>query len=177
MKNLKKRDSSHEDHFPKILFTLSHCRIIEDDGFRDLLSRLWMHIDEQDEIALVAQQRRRQKPRGVGGSWLFIVTHSVAATCIYMEDPPRVTVSPNRLGLSLSKRNTHGLIAKINDKRKLRTCEALGRILTDHSRAHQAPVPIASPGPGRRGEQVRMCFSLSPLLHTCKFIKSNSPFK
>jgi hypothetical protein len=43
----------------KILFTLSWCRIAEDDGFRDLLSRSYMHVDEQDEITLVAQQQRR----------------------------------------------------------------------------------------------------------------------
>jgi hypothetical protein len=43
----------------KILFTLSRCRIAEDDGFRDLLSRSYMHVDKQDEITLVAQQQRR----------------------------------------------------------------------------------------------------------------------
>jgi hypothetical protein len=54
--NLKKQANSHEDHFPKTLFTLFRCRIDEDDGFRDLLSRPQMHIDEQDEVALVTQQ-------------------------------------------------------------------------------------------------------------------------
>jgi hypothetical protein len=38
MKNLKKRVSSHEDHFLKTLFALSRCRIAEDDGSGDLLS-------------------------------------------------------------------------------------------------------------------------------------------
>jgi hypothetical protein len=38
MKNLKKQVSSHEDHFLKILFTLSQCKIVEDDGSGDLLS-------------------------------------------------------------------------------------------------------------------------------------------
>jgi hypothetical protein len=39
VKNLKKQASSREDHFKKTLFTLSQCRIAEDDGSRDLLSR------------------------------------------------------------------------------------------------------------------------------------------
>jgi hypothetical protein len=56
MKNLKKQASSHEDRFRKTLFALSRCRIAEDDGFRDMLSRSQMHIDKWDEIALVAQQ-------------------------------------------------------------------------------------------------------------------------
>jgi hypothetical protein len=51
-------------------------KIAEDDGFGDLLSRLQMHVDEWDEIALVAQQRRRRKPRYVGGSWLFVFARS-----------------------------------------------------------------------------------------------------
>jgi hypothetical protein len=112
MKNLKKRARSREDQFPKTLFTLSYCRIAEDDGFKDLLSRSWMHVDEWAEVAFAAQQGRRRKPRCVGGSWLFIVTHSVTATRIYREDPLRVTTSHNRLGLSLSKYIRHVLIAK-----------------------------------------------------------------
>jgi ribosomal protein L20A (L18A) len=40
--------------FPKTLFALSRCRITEDDGSRDLLSRSQMHIDERDEVALAA---------------------------------------------------------------------------------------------------------------------------
>jgi hypothetical protein len=55
MKNLKRRVRSREDRFPKILFALSRCRIAEDDGFGDLLSRLQMHVDERDKVALAAQ--------------------------------------------------------------------------------------------------------------------------
>jgi hypothetical protein len=95
MKNLKERASNREDHFPKTLFTLSQCRITEDDGFRDLLSRLQMHVDERDEVALAAQQRRRRKTRCVGGSWLFVVTSSVVAAHIYREDPSSVTTFHN----------------------------------------------------------------------------------
>jgi hypothetical protein len=46
------RSSNHEDHLTKTLFTLYWCRIIEDDGSGDLLSRTQMHVDERDEIAL-----------------------------------------------------------------------------------------------------------------------------
>jgi hypothetical protein len=38
MKNLKKGASSHEDRFSKTIFTLSWCRIAEDNGSGDLLS-------------------------------------------------------------------------------------------------------------------------------------------
>jgi hypothetical protein len=69
VKNLKKRASSRENHFPKTLFTLSQCRITEDDGPGDLLSQSQMHVDERDEVTLAAQQRR--KTRCIGGSWLF----------------------------------------------------------------------------------------------------------
>jgi hypothetical protein len=54
MKNLMKRASSHEDRLLKTLFGLSRCRIAEDDGSRDLLSRSQIHIDEWDEVALAA---------------------------------------------------------------------------------------------------------------------------
>jgi hypothetical protein len=50
MKNLKKRANSREDHFPKAIFTIFCCRIVEDDGFGDLLSRLEMYVDERDEV-------------------------------------------------------------------------------------------------------------------------------
>jgi hypothetical protein len=50
-----KRMSIREDRFPKTLFTLSRCRIAEDDGSGDLLSRSQMHIDERDEVASVTQ--------------------------------------------------------------------------------------------------------------------------
>jgi hypothetical protein len=60
MKNLKKRASIREDHFLKTLFTLSWCMITEDDGSGDLLSRSWMHVDdERDKLALAVQQRRK----------------------------------------------------------------------------------------------------------------------
>jgi hypothetical protein len=52
VKNLTKQAS--EDHFPKTLFALSRCRITEDDGSRDLLSRSQMHVDEWDEVASAA---------------------------------------------------------------------------------------------------------------------------
>jgi hypothetical protein len=55
MKNSKKWVSSYEDHFPKTLFALSWCRIAEDVSSGDLLSRSQMHVDEQDEVALVVQ--------------------------------------------------------------------------------------------------------------------------
>jgi hypothetical protein len=77
LKNLKKRASSHKDRFPKTLFALSQCRITEDNGSGDQLSRSWMHVDKQDEVALAAQQQRRQKPRCIGGSWLFVIPSSV----------------------------------------------------------------------------------------------------
>jgi hypothetical protein len=47
--------SSREDRFSKIIFTLSRCRIIEDDSFRDLLSGSQMHVDEWDKVVLAAQ--------------------------------------------------------------------------------------------------------------------------
>jgi hypothetical protein len=105
---------------------------------------------------------------------LFDVITSIAAACIYREDLPRVTTSRNRLGLSLSKRIRHGLVAKINGKRRLWTCEALGRILADYSCTRYASVSIASPRhatphPARRASahtRVFLPFSSPP--HTCK---------
>jgi hypothetical protein len=38
----------------KTLFTLSLCRIAKDHDFGNLLSRLHMHIDDQDEVVLAA---------------------------------------------------------------------------------------------------------------------------
>jgi hypothetical protein len=100
VKNLMKRASNREDHFSKTLFTLSRCRIAEEDSFRDLLSRSQMHVDERDEVVLPAQQRMRRRPRCIGGSW-FGATTSVAAAHIYREDLFRVIASYNRLCLSL----------------------------------------------------------------------------
>jgi hypothetical protein len=102
---------------------------------------------------------------------LFVVIRSMTTAHIYRESLTRVTTYRNRLGLSLSKHIRHRLITKINNKRKSLTSEALDRILTDHSHARHAPVPIASPrrderGMARRGEaSEHMCFSFSPLLH------------
>jgi hypothetical protein len=97
---------------------------------------------------------------------LFVVARSVAASCIYREDPPRVTTSHNQLVLSLSKHIRHGLIAKINGKRKPWTCEALDGILVDHSRARHAPVPITSPHPAWPGltERGEVSTRVSPFL-------------
>jgi hypothetical protein len=50
MKNLKKQASSHEYRFPKTLFVLCWCRIAEDDGSRDVLSRSQMDINKRDEV-------------------------------------------------------------------------------------------------------------------------------
>jgi hypothetical protein len=44
---------------PKTLFTLSQCRIAENDGFGDLLTRSQMHVDERGEEVLAMQQRMR----------------------------------------------------------------------------------------------------------------------
>jgi hypothetical protein len=118
MNNLKKQASIREDRFSKTLFVLSRCRIAEDDDSRDLLSRSQMYVDGQDEVALAAQQRRRQKTRCIGGSWLFAFTRFMATARIYREDMPRVIASCNRLGLSISKRIRHELVAKINGKRR-----------------------------------------------------------
>jgi hypothetical protein len=57
MSRAEKLDEASEQSrrsFPKTLFALSRCRITEDDGFRDLLSRSQMHIDERDEVASAA---------------------------------------------------------------------------------------------------------------------------
>jgi hypothetical protein len=78
---------------------------------------------------------------------VFIVTHSVVAALIYRKDLSRVTTSHNRLGLFVSKYIRHELVAKINDKMRLHTCEALGRYSVDYSRAHRVPVPISMPRP------------------------------
>jgi hypothetical protein len=59
VKNLMKRANSREDRFSKTLFVLSLCKIAEDDGSGDLLSRSQMHVDECDEVASAAQQQKR----------------------------------------------------------------------------------------------------------------------
>jgi hypothetical protein len=96
----------------------------------------------------------------------------VADARIYREDPPRVTTSHNRLGLSLLKRIRHGLVVKINGKRRSRVCKALSRILMDYSRARHMPAPIATPHrvPPCEASEGTCVFpppplSLSPLMH------------
>jgi hypothetical protein len=156
------------------LIHLSQCRIAEDHDSGDLLFRSQMHVDEQDEVAPAAQQQKRRNLDALVFCDCLCVTISVAATRIYREDAPRITASRNRLGLSLSKRIRQGLVTKINGKMRSWTCEALGRILPNYSRAHRAPAPIASPGEARRAS-VFPPFS-SPL-HTYKCIESNPPYK
>jgi hypothetical protein len=91
------------------------------------------------------------------------VSTSVVAAHIYREDSPGVTASRNQLGLFLSKRIRHGLIIKINDKRRPRTYEALGLISADYSRARRAPTPTAASGPARRASACVSLFLLSSL--------------
>jgi hypothetical protein len=67
VKNLTKRACGREDRFSKTLFGLSRCRITENDGSGDLLSQSQIHIDEQDEVVLPAQQQMRLRPRCIGG--------------------------------------------------------------------------------------------------------------
>jgi hypothetical protein len=76
----------------------------------------------------------------------------------------RVTMSRNRLGLSLLKHIRHELIVKINGKRRSQICEALDQISTDHSRTRYTPVPIASPRPTRRASARVSLFLLSSTL-------------
>jgi hypothetical protein len=71
VENLTKRASSHEDRFPKTLFALHRCRITEDNGSRDLLSRLQMHVNERDEVASVAQPQKRRNLDMLVLSWLL----------------------------------------------------------------------------------------------------------
>jgi hypothetical protein len=95
---------------------------------------------------------------------LFGVATSVAAARIYREDLSRVTTSHNRLVLFLSKRIRHGLIVKLNGKRRLWTREALGRISTDYSRTRCASASILSPHHVTPGE-------------ASEGIESNPPYK
>ena len=46
----RKRSSSRAERFPKTLFALSRCRIVEDDGSGDLLSRSTVHADDRDGV-------------------------------------------------------------------------------------------------------------------------------
>jgi hypothetical protein len=86
----------------------------------------------------------------------------MVAAHIYREDSPRVTVSHNRLGLSLSKYIRHRLVAKIKGKRRLWAYEALDQISVDYSHARCAPVSIASPHhapPSEASEHTCVCVS------------------
>jgi hypothetical protein len=183
VENLTKRASSREDRFPKTLFALSRCRIADDDGSRVLLSRSQVHVDEHDEVASAAQQQKRQNLDVLVLSWLLVFfTIFVAAVRIYREDLPRVTTSHNQVCLSLSKRIRHGLVAKINDKRRPQAREALSQISTDYSRARRAPAPIASPclatpRPSEASERAHVFPPFSSPPYTCKCIESNPLYK
>jgi hypothetical protein len=164
MKNLKTWVSSHEDRFPKILFTLSWCRITEDDDSRDLLSRSQMHVDEQDEVALAAQQRWRWKTRCIGGSWFFVVTHSVVAARIYREDLRRVTASRKSTSIKTYQTRTR---SKNKWQKEVTDLWGFGpnfcRLFTRTScaRTHRLTSPRHSwPGPVSRAERAHMCVSL-----------------
>jgi hypothetical protein len=134
----------------KTLFTISWCRIAEDDGSGDLLSRSQMHVDERDEVAMPAQQRRRRKTRWAGGSCLLvIVTRSMVATRIYRKDLTRVTTSRNLLGLSLSKRIRHGLIEKNKLQNEAMDLCGFG---SDFRLASITSPRHATPYPTRQGE-------------------------
>jgi hypothetical protein len=181
-----KRASSREYRFSKTLFTLSRCRIAEDDGSRNLPSRSHMYIDERYEVASAAQQHKRWNLDALVTRGCSCVATSMAGAHIYRENSARVIVSRNWLGLSLSKHIRHRLVVKINGKWRLWAYEALGQISVDYSCACRVLAPIASPchamprlaGP----DEVRwvsacvfLPFSSSP--HTCKCIESNPPYK
>jgi hypothetical protein len=90
----------------------------------------------------------------------------VAIAHIYREDLARVTASRNQLDLSLSKCIRHGLVTKINSKRRPRICEALGQISADYSRVCHAPAPIVVPRydlprPGEASERARVFLPFS----------------
>jgi hypothetical protein len=133
-----------------------------------------MHLDEWDEVALAVQQWRRQTPRCVGGAWFFIVTSSVVAACIYMEDPLRVTASCNQLGLSLSKHIRHGFVAKNKQQKKATGMRGFGSDFggpftrTSCVRTHRLATP--------RRANARVFLSFSSI-HSCKCIEINSHFK
>jgi hypothetical protein len=160
VKNWTKRASSHEDRFPKILFALSWCRITDDVGSKDLLSRSQMHIDKRDEVASTAQQQKRRSIDALVFFMAVRVTTILAAARIYREDPSRATASHNRLGLSLSKRIRQGLIAKLNGKSRSRTFGSdFDKLFTHTScaRAHR----LASP----QGERARVSSFLPSSTH------------
>jgi hypothetical protein len=134
-----------------------------------MLSQSQMHIDERDEIGLTMQQWKRRNLDALIARGCFLITTSVTAARIYRKDMPRVTASCNRLDLSLSKRIRHGLVTKINGKRKSRTCEDLCPISVYYSHACRAPTTIAPPDEARRASAcIFLPFSSPP--HTYKYI-------
>jgi hypothetical protein len=132
------------------------AKITEDDGSRDPLSRSKVHADDWDEIALMAQQQRRRKPRCICGlvDW---VPSSVVAMRIYRWEPTRVMVCRNRFSLSI-KNALHATHKKINYERKPRVYMGLDRISVDYSRA-LTPVPFTLPRQVWRDKQVHVSFS------------------
>jgi hypothetical protein len=171
MKNLKKRASCRKHRLPKNLIR----RLPVQDHWGRWLRRSALPIADahrQTEwISLGGVAAEEVKPRCVDGSWLFVVAHFVVATCTYREDPPRVTVSDNQLGLSLSKCIRHGLIVKINGKRKPPIGETLGQISADHSYILCALITspcLAQPGPTR---WVSVC--VSPFLLCSTLLQVN----
>jgi hypothetical protein len=140
-------------------------------------------LDDDDQMkTAIGLTKFALRPRCVGVfRGCSCVATSVVAADIYREDLPRVTASHNRLGLSLSKHIRHELIAKINGKRRPRTCEALGWILVDYSCTRRAPAPIASPcaappDKARRASVRAFLLFCSPP-HSYKCIESNPPYK
>jgi hypothetical protein len=87
VKNLTKRASSREDRFPKTLFTLSRCRIIEDDDFGDLLSLSQMHVHERDKVASAAQQQKGRNLDALLFLWL-LVCYYFHGGCTYIKGRP-----------------------------------------------------------------------------------------
>jgi hypothetical protein len=139
---------------------------VREQSQRSLPKNLIHHLPVQDHwgwrfrrLALLIADARRQmewsslgdaaaeaaKPRCVGILVTVGVTTTVVATRIYREDPPMATTSHNRLGLSLSKCIRHGLVAKLNGKRRPWAYEALDWISVDYSCTRRAPPPITSP--------------------------------
>jgi hypothetical protein len=104
---------------------------------------------------------------------VVLVPTFMVAIRIYREDLFRVITSHNQLGLSILKCIRHGLVAKINDKRKSWIYEALGQISADHSRARHTPLPRPAMAHEASAYVLLHFFSTS---HTCN-IENNSSYK
>jgi hypothetical protein len=90
--------SSHVEHFSKSLFNLSRCRIAEDDGSIDVLSRSQVHANDRDEVDLAAQQvEEAKKTRCIHEVGLFCML----VIRIYREKLTRVKVYDNPLGFHI----------------------------------------------------------------------------